>query len=101
MMRECFQAGGRGDCLGQVGDEDRGQVGGAHRPAFEDRQADDHGLRDPVEHGAEHDRERRAALLIAGRGLASAAAEVVDQPVAEEEHEAAGEEARHRPSVTG
>ena len=54
------ETGGGGDRLGQVGDEDRRQVGGADRPALEDRQADHHRLRDPVEHGAEHDRERRS-----------------------------------------
>ena len=63
------EAGGRGDRLGQVGDEDRGQIGGAHRPALVDRQADHHRLRDAVEHGSEHDRERRAALLASVRIL--------------------------------
>ena len=49
----------------QVGDEDRGQVGGAHRAALEDRQADHHRLGDPVEHGSEHDRQRGAVRLAA------------------------------------
>ena len=41
------QAGGGGDRFGQVGDQHRGQVGGAHRAALEDRQADHHRLGDP------------------------------------------------------
>ena len=91
------QAGGRGDRFGQVGEEHRRQIGGAHRPAFEDRQADHHRLGNPVEHGSEHDRERGAALLAAVCILAFTTPEAVDQPVAAEEDPAAGEKARDRP----
>jgi hypothetical protein len=93
--------GARGDRFGQVGDEDPGQVGGANRPAFEDRQPDHHRLGDPVEDRSEHDPERRAALLVAVRILAIAASEAIDQLVAAEEDQAAGEKAPHDPAMAG
>ena len=104
-IRDFFQppvteAGGGGDRFGQVGDEDRGQVGGAHRPALEDRQADHHRLGDPVEHRPEHDGQRGAVRLAAVSVLTVSPPEVVDQPVAAEEDRAAGEQARNRRPVT-
>jgi hypothetical protein len=86
---------------GRLEMNDRGQVGGAHRPALEDRQADHHRLGDPVEHRAEHDGQRGAVRLAAISVLTVSPPEVVDQPVAAEEDRAAGEQARNRRPVTG
>ena len=46
-------------------------------------------------------RERGAALLVAVCILAIAAPEAIDQPVAAEEDQAAGEHARHDPAMSG
>jgi hypothetical protein len=62
-----------------------------------------HRIRDfsHVENRSENDPERRAALLVAVCVLAIAASEVIDQPVAAEEDQAAGKEAPHDPAMSG
>src|SRR4029079_6253966 len=70
-------------------------------PALEDRQADHHRLRDAVEHGSEHDRERRAVFLSAFGLLTVSSAGAVDPPVAAKYDAAADEDARNDRTVTG
>ena len=86
------QSSGRRDCLGDIRDEDCREVGRADRAAFVDRQSDHERLGDPVEDGAENDRERRLVLLGPVRALAALAAGTVDQEVAAEEYAAARED---------
>ena len=87
--------------LRQIRDEHRRQIRDAYRPALEDGQADHHRLGDPVEHGSQHDSQRGAALLAAGGVLAITSPRAADQPVATEEDQTAGEDARSRPAVPG
>jgi hypothetical protein len=56
---------------------------------------------DPVEHGSEHDGQRRAALLRARCVLALVSTGAVDEPVPHKEDAAADEEAGNDSSVAG
>ena len=58
-----------------------------------DREPYHQGLGDAVEHGAQHDRERRAILLGAGRVLAISSTGAIDPPVPDGEHRAPSEDA--------
>ena len=59
------QVGGRGDGLGQVGDEHGDEHRGADLAGLQQRQPEHGGLRHAVEHGAEDDRQGRRRLLAA------------------------------------
>src|SRR5690606_38431832 len=94
-------AGGAGQALGQVGDEDRGDDGGAHATAAEEAGAEDDGLRYAVEQGADGDgRTAAAALLLARllvlRPLAVAGTAAGEQRVGGHVDDGATEEADHR-----
>ena len=83
---------GRGDRLGQVGEEHGGEERDADRPRLEHGQPQHRRLGDAVEDDAEHDGEGGPARLLAGRALAPARTEPVEQRVADVEDTRTGGE---------
>jgi hypothetical protein len=73
------EARGRRNRLGKVRQEHGGQIGGAHRTPFKDRETDHHRFGDPIQHGSQHDRQRGTVLLFTRRVLAIASPHASNQ----------------------
>jgi hypothetical protein len=71
--------------------------GHADFAGLQHREAEDGGLRYSVEHRPQHDRQSRPLGWCAADVLAFPVPEVVDQPVADGEHDRAGEQPDRRP----